>query len=263
MINPADDTAPVAQFPVLCLDFDGVICDSCEESSITAWRHAKRLWPKLLPEEDWRPFLAPMRRLRPVVHTGYELTLLIRLLAEGEPALAEILDRWDEIRPDCMARWGLEREALIEGFGAVRDRWIASDPDGWLSHHAFYPPVADLLRTTDRPFFVITTKQARFCARLLESAGIAIAADRLFGLEAGAKTDVLAEILTRQDSATAAIHFVEDNLATLEKVATDPRLEPLSLYLANWGYNTAAMRQRAAAHPRITVISPGDLVTLR
>ena len=50
------------------------------------------------------------------------------------------------------------------------------------------------------------------------------------------------------------MHFFEDYLGTLERVAEDVRLEGVRLYLADWGYNTESMRTRAAAQARIEVI---------
>ena len=241
-----DDTAT----PFLCLDFDGVICDSVEESSITAWKQAKARWPEVIPGDDWQPFLAPMRRLRPVIHAGHEQAPLIRLIAEAEFSEAEIAARWSELLPDRLERWDADPAELLADYGAVRDRWIAEDPEDWLGRHGFYPPVISALRVYAPSFAVITTKGERFCARLLARAGIDLAAERLFGHEAGPKPEILAAL--RAEGRVP--HFVEDYIGTLERVAGDPRLGAARLYLADWGYNSAAVRARAAAHPRIAVI---------
>lgn len=59
---------------LLALDFDGVICDSCGESSLAAWKAATKLWPDLMgtPETLQRrdQVLDDMRAVRPVVETG-------------------------------------------------------------------------------------------------------------------------------------------------------------------------------------------------
>ena len=102
-------------------------------------------------------------------------------------------------------------------------------------------------------------------------------------------------LVARHAGAPGGYHFVEDKMSTLEKVrgggrrelssaglswpqqrahapgpSASPRpsspspppqvatLGPLSawqLYLVDWGYNTAAERQRAAANPRIEVVN--------
>uniref|UniRef100_A0A0E0I0V8 Uncharacterized protein n=1 Tax=Oryza nivara TaxID=4536 RepID=A0A0E0I0V8_ORYNI len=67
------------------LDFDGVLCDSCGESSLSAVKAAKVRWPWVFEQvdaamEEW--IVEQMYTLRPVVETGYENLLLVRLLVE-------------------------------------------------------------------------------------------------------------------------------------------------------------------------------------
>ena len=55
-------------------DFDGVVCDSVGESSLSAWRAAEAKWPELFDTEDARKqqqrVVEGMRVVRPVVETG-------------------------------------------------------------------------------------------------------------------------------------------------------------------------------------------------
>uniref|UniRef100_A0A8R7QWC4 Uncharacterized protein n=1 Tax=Triticum urartu TaxID=4572 RepID=A0A8R7QWC4_TRIUA len=67
------------------LDFDGVFCDSCGESSLSAVKAAKVRWPWVFEQvdaalEEW--IVEQMHTLRPVIETGYENLLLVRLLVE-------------------------------------------------------------------------------------------------------------------------------------------------------------------------------------
>jgi hypothetical protein len=56
------------------LDFDGVICDSCGESALSAWKAAAKLWPSIFTEETAiakkDDIMEKMRIVRPVVETG-------------------------------------------------------------------------------------------------------------------------------------------------------------------------------------------------
>lgn len=69
------------------LDFDGVICDSCGESSLSAWKvsdfdcfhilffqAASKLWPEIFTAstalEKKPEIIEKMRDVRPVVETG-------------------------------------------------------------------------------------------------------------------------------------------------------------------------------------------------
>ena len=62
------------------LDFDGVICDSCGESALSAWRAAEGLWPEMFQAEDAKTqmdeIMEKMRVVRPVVETGMLLSTL-------------------------------------------------------------------------------------------------------------------------------------------------------------------------------------------
>ena len=99
---------------VLALDFDGVLCDSEPELTRSAWRAARERWPELMESaasmseqpwkagarkawaagDGWEPLqgngadglpnwlAAKMRLLRPVLETGFESVLMMRLCAD-------------------------------------------------------------------------------------------------------------------------------------------------------------------------------------
>jgi hypothetical protein len=59
---------------VWAFDFDGVVCDSVGESSLSAWRAAAVQWPDVFrtPEAEAQQdrVVEGMRAVRPVVETG-------------------------------------------------------------------------------------------------------------------------------------------------------------------------------------------------
>ncbi|KVH89057.1 hypothetical protein Ccrd_008930 [Cynara cardunculus var. scolymus] len=141
------------------LDFDGVLCDSCGESSISAVKAAKVRWPELFATvdsamEDW--IVDQMHIVRPVVETGYENLLLVRLLLEMKiPSLCKssvaegltiegILENWSKIKPVIMEEWSENRDALVDLFGKVRDEWMEKDLATWVGANSF---VEDRLAT--------------------------------------------------------------------------------------------------------------------
>jgi len=145
---PAD-----ASTTIYALDFDGVVVDSVDESSASAFKAARAFWGDgVLPSATSPPtWLADaMRTVRPVVETGYENVLLVRYLAEaheggeaGDDALADavsgVLRGWrDEVRGGLMERWGVAEPELIEAFGHVRDAWMSEDLDGWIGANRLY-----------------------------------------------------------------------------------------------------------------------------
>ncbi|CAN0415180.1 unnamed protein product, partial [Phaeothamnion confervicola] len=102
-----------------------------------------------------------MRRLRPVVETGFENILLTRLLLEEKHA-SQTMDpiflpprnpfalyqlpcfkipaaerqtnknRGPGMRDLLLQRYGATKEELVGAFGATRDAWMAEDMMGWM-----------------------------------------------------------------------------------------------------------------------------------
>ncbi|XP_031392441.1 uncharacterized protein LOC116204475 [Punica granatum] len=253
------------------LDFDGVLCDSCGESSLSAVKAAKVRWPSLFDgvvdsaTEDW--VVQQMYTVRPVVETGYENLLLVRLLLEmripsiRKSSVAEgltvdgILENWVKIKPVILEEWGENREALIDLFGKVRDDWIEKDLATWIGANRFYPGIPDALQFASSKLYIVTTKQSRFADALLrELAGVTIPPERIFGLGTGPKVEVLKQLQKKPEHQGLRLHFVEDRLATLKNVIKDPELDGWNLYLGDWGYNTKKEREEAASIPRIQLL---------
>lgn len=152
---------------VYALDFDGVICDSANESSRTALLAAKAKWPHLsLPSQPQHRFPQPLvealRTVRPVIETGYENVILGRLVAEADENdlqnqfIDPVMDDWPALRDNLMTEWELDKDELISVFGGVRDGWINDDLLSWLNTNKLYvflsPSHAHLL-FTDKAIF--------------------------------------------------------------------------------------------------------------
>lgn len=210
--------------------------------------------------------------VRPVVETGYENVLLVRLLLESRGSVSQkssvadeltvdkILEQWASIKPVIMEDWGeTNRDALVELFGKVRDEWISHDLQGWICANRFYPGVSDALKFATSKIYIVTTKQARFAQTLLkELAGVDFPSDLIYGLGTGPKVEVLKKLQSQPEHQDLALHFVEDRLATLHNVIKEPLLDKWNLYLGTWGYNTASEREAAASISRISVLDLPD-----
>ncbi|CAN0013321.1 unnamed protein product, partial [Ectocarpus sp. 13 AM-2016] len=138
-----------------------------------------------------------MKELRPIVETGYENILLVRLLIEevgwgphpqpcsttissgiprlGLPVLYPsegLFDSWGSEARDALAlRYGVGREELVDAFGSARDEWMEADFQGWLWANKFYEGIPEAISACTGEVYVITTKQTRFASALLEHAG--------------------------------------------------------------------------------------------
>jgi phosphoglycolate phosphatase-like HAD superfamily hydrolase len=245
---------------ILALDFDGVICDSAGELVVSGWKGAGRLWPERFAGDPPDEIVRRFRRVRPVMKTGYESILLVRLLRYGF-SVGKILQNGSALLSDIMRNESLEEEMLVRLFGQTRDIWIGSDLEGWIGLHEFYDGVVEAVNLSDLPVYIITTKEKRFAVALCRAAGLKIPEEHIFGLESGKKCDVLAALSIRHP--TARLHFVEDRLPTLIGMIDGVDFDA-QLYFADWGYITDTDREKAEKIPEIQILTLDqfpDLVT--
>ena len=223
---------------ILALDLDGVLVDGMEEywrSSLHVARDLGAPWTS--PDGEVPP---AFRRIRPWVHTGWEMVVVAWALAHGAAEEAFLRDYPGALR-QWQGRLGQPLAVLQDALERHRSRCLLRDPRGWLGQHRFYPGVAERLRRCGRgggEWVVITTKGQEFAAALLEQGGLQPTA--VYGREAGPKTLVLRRLLKQRQP----VWFVEDRLPTLEKVMADHQLGGVGCYLAAWGYLRHADRQQ-------------------
>lgn len=241
---------------VLALDFDGVVCNGLKEYFQTAWKAYCQIWKltNCAPSED---LAHSFNLLRPVVETGWEMPVLLRALNLGFEK-NEIFQNWSAIASQIVTEDGLKPLELSQTVDAIRDEWIATDINSWLVEHEFYPGVIDRLQeilNSSTKFLIISTKEGRFIQQLLQGQGIELSAQQVYGKESKRPKYQILQELKEKYGEDAVIWFVEDRLKTLEAVKQQPKLEDATLFLADWGYNTAAERQEAGRDDRIHLLS--------
>lgn len=246
---------------ILALDFDGVVCDGLIEYFETAWRTYCQIWSPIdsKPPDDLAP---QFYQLRPVIETGWEMPVLIRALVLG---ISEdrIWLEWGAIAQQLLQQANLSAADVGKRLDRVRDEWISTDLNGWLSLHRFYPGVVERLRSLiDSPVqpIIITTKEGRFVSQLLQQQGVNLPEQSIFGKECKQPKHQIIRKLIDVTSESFSLWFVEDRLKTLHLVQQQADLESVRLYLADWGYNTAIERETADHHPRIRLLSLSEFV---
>ena len=253
----------------LALDFDGVVCDSSPESSVSAIKAIDKIWGLKTDGEEFETIKRILMELRPIVETGYENILLARLALQeirvtGKFDTELILSTWSALlRDSFVEKYGVDKQTLVNTFGETRDHFIATEFQRWLDLNPLFPGIEDTfhkLRRSDFDldnFFIITTKQERFVREILKSKDLLLPQDtNLYGLEnkIGSKAEVLLHLTNNRLKEGHRIHFVEDRVETLVKIASTPGLEGVKLYLVDWGYTTPGQKQVAEANEKIEII---------
>lgn len=241
---------------ILALDFDGVICDGLIEYFEVAWRTYCLIWT---PEQKTPPenLAALFYRLRPVIETGWEMPVLVKALVEGI-AEDKIFQEWGSINQQLLHKDALKAAEIGAKLDKVRDEWIATDLESWLSLHRFYPGVLEKINATlasGVKIYIITTKEGRFTQQLLQQQGVNLPRETIFGKEVKRpKYEILRELIQTENT-PPEIWFVEDRLKTLQLVKQQPDLEFVKLFLADWGYNTQTEKDIAQNDPQIQLLS--------
>ncbi|MEM9216422.1 MAG: HAD family hydrolase [Cyanobacteria bacterium P01_F01_bin.150] len=252
---------------ILALDFDGVICDGLIEYFQTAWSAYCQIWQ---PSDTTPPdgIAEQFYPLRPVIETGWEMPVLLRSLLLKIPA-DDILNDWPGVSKRLVANESLAPKAIAKAVDGSRDLWIQSNLDHWLSQHRFYPGVLDWVKgylASPTHTVIISTKEGRFIQQLLAQQQVDIPPHHIYGKEVKRpKYETLRLVMAdvkphlNKDSDSLQVAFLEDRLNALQLVADQPDLKHVQLYLADWGYNTAADRSRVESLNGIELLSLSDV----
>lgn len=255
---------------ILALDFDGVLCDGLLEYFQTSWRTYCQIWnpDNPIPPED---LASSFYRLRPVIEIGWEMPVLVRALMLGIPE-QKIVHDWIAVSQTLIEAEQLDTLDIGRKLDAVRDEWISTDVDSWLSLHRFYPGVIErlqeilcvtpaLLTQTPTQLFIVTTKEGRFVKELLQQQGIQLPEERIIGKECKRpKSQTLRQLLEAFPDEATTLWFVEDRLKTLQSVKQQSDLDAVRLYLADWGYNTVAHHEAVRSDSKIQLLSLATFV---
>lgn len=164
---------------ILALDFDGVVCASSDESSISSIYASNNEWPSLCyiskDTMEFQLFKSIINAVRPIVETGFENILLVRYVYEQYQAAAfnrntiddhhnelvqawkqgiihDILNTWNnDMRDELLLRYNRTKAELITSFGNARDNMIKSELNYWISLNKLYPTVSNSLRSISLP----------------------------------------------------------------------------------------------------------------
>lgn len=251
---------------ILISDFDGVICNGLAEYFYSSRLVYQKIWQN--NSLSWQELQKQFNILRPVVETGWEMPLLLKVLTEGE-TVNHILNNWQEVREKAIAtidKEGITQKKLIQLLDEVRETQIRESLQDWLSLHSFYDGIIDTLKTLiDKQIklYIVTTKSKSFTRELLEKQGIILSQNAIIGKESKCpKYETIQNIIKEEKVDPEDVCFIEDRLEALELVYQQPDLQAIKLYFALWGYNTDSIKKKAQQLPYIHSISLTQLALL-
>ncbi len=213
---------------LLCLDFDGVLCNSMDECMLVAfnaWFGSHHAHAEELPDAYREVF----RHHRYLVRDPGEYYLLVNLYRRGGvtdgPAFSESVRRE---APACAA--------FKPKFFAARHVLRSGDTRAWLALHPPYKESVDFLKQSTVPVCIITTKDEESVRLLLREYGVAHRVARVYGQETldrlGGKANAVRDACRQAGVEPSEAAYLDDHLQHL----ADVRPTGVHLWHATWGY---------------------------
>ncbi|BAQ62016.1 hypothetical protein GM3708_2422 [Geminocystis sp. NIES-3708] len=244
---------------ILVSDFDGVICNGLKEYFYSSKLVYQQIWHDFTYDLD--SLQSTFNLLRPVVETGWEMPLLLRVLTWNETP-ENILNNWHNIKEKSIKILDLEGitiEKISKTLDQVREFEIKNNLENWLNLHCFYDDIILKLKYLIKQnikLYIITTKEGKFTRQLLEKEGIFLPENAIMGKEVKRpKYESLRLIIQREKVKPSDINFLEDRLEALELVNKQKDLQEVKLFLALWGYNDDLTKVKAENNPNINTLS--------
>jgi phosphoglycolate phosphatase-like HAD superfamily hydrolase len=193
---------------VVCLDFEGVICDSFTECLLVAWNCAHDGSPTSfsLKAVEGLPaaFVERFRRLRPYArHLGH---FLVALLEDVPPI---------QNQEDFEAVYRRIPEAQVEAFArkitTYRKQVRRARRAEWLAAHHIYTGIAQIFTRCALPLYVVTARDRTSVRAVLNAARFCVPAECIYGDER-AKVQALAHIWRRERVQPQDVLLVDDHL---------------------------------------------------
>ena len=213
---------------LLCLDFDGVICNSVNECMLVAFNAYSGTGYTGL---DALPagYRETFRRYRYLVRDPGEYFLLIDMFYRG----ADI----DETRfADAVNQKAFRCRNFKVKFFAARRELRDRDLQAWLRLHPPYKGFVDFIKRVSVPIDIITTKDEESVNLLLQEYAVRDKVGHVFGQEAlaiyGGKAGAIREACRRSGIAPGEVAYLDDHLKHL----ADVRETGAKLWYATWGY---------------------------
>eukprot|EP00547_Thalassionema_nitzschioides_P002278 CAMPEP_0194223056 /NCGR_PEP_ID=MMETSP0156-20130528/34214_1 /TAXON_ID=33649 /ORGANISM="Thalassionema nitzschioides, Strain L26-B" /LENGTH=118 /DNA_ID=CAMNT_0038954061 /DNA_START=26 /DNA_END=378 /DNA_ORIENTATION=+ len=115
------DSKEISDNRLICLDFDGVVVDSCDETTLSSLKACKKLGvlgnDEFSSDQPPKWLMERMRRIRPAIYVGWQIPVLFGALVDqkkieeekqGGKAMSdeEILGNYESVIETYLEKWG-------------------------------------------------------------------------------------------------------------------------------------------------------------
>jgi phosphoglycolate phosphatase-like HAD superfamily hydrolase len=212
---------------IVCIDFDGVLCDSVLECFVSSWigyySKVKKEHEDVVTLEHFNLY----RRYRPFIRNGEDYIVLQQCIEEGRRL--ETQRDFD----DFLTGLGADTAAYYRNvFYEVREQLLETEREYWLRLNRIFrfhfPIIHDIAKNSC--FHIVSTKPVRYIVEILEEHNVVWPRPRIHCVVDISKVSYIEELMHNTGADQCA--FIEDQLDHLGGAA-DRNISP---YLAEWGY---------------------------
>lgn len=219
---------------ILCLDFDGVICDSIDETLLVAYNSYQIFYHHTHNIVSSLDQIAPeisnsFRRYRYLVRPACEYWILMHALYTNVSEINQKI--FNE-----MLLFHKETIAVFEPiFFETREKLREQHPKKWLGLHRLYPQFSEAWPDVQQKFevYIVTTKNLSAVIQLIRHFDISIHKNRIWTKEKiNEKKEAIEFIAKRHDITYENIIFIDDHPLHLQ----DVEKTGAKCVWASWGY---------------------------
>ena len=246
---------------MLIFDFDGVLINSLDEVTLTAYNAVTGEQVTSLAELPAALVGLFQHNRFHVQVIGDAILLMTWCLNNYRTQSEKILNPNEYEALICDAKASLTDRTLL--IYETRSQFIANEPECWLAlHHPYQPLWGELVERPKYVFIILTNKNRDATLRLCQHFGLNIQATDVYSGDHGtSKVENMRQIQKRLSD--PPFYFIDDSVKNLRELENSVNVgnKMIRLLLASWGY-TGPLDEKIAQQYGYPVIDQNDLIAL-
>jgi phosphoglycolate phosphatase-like HAD superfamily hydrolase len=229
--------------PLICIDFDGVLCDSVLECFVSSWVGFFHLYRKERPMSVSLEEMETFRSYRPYIRSGEDFIILQECIFKRIPLTNQ--DDFDRVRGALTDK---TIQMYRDYFYSARTELLEEDRITWLRLNPLFPQISkfvDRIAASDQSH-IISTKKVQFIAKVLQASGISWPSERIHCSGDEQKPAFIKKVMEKTDYNRAL--FFDDQIDHF-KSNNREYYTVITGYLPVWGYVKSEWLTREALDP--------------